>query len=349
MPFPVAPVAGQTYQDTNNLWVFTNGAWKRSKVNSIVPPVMPLMFAGSGTIPLSASGGFVRVFATAAVTLTLPDPTLYPGFSVEVWNQTAFTATLATPVGSIYDAVGNTPVTTRTVPTGARIDILAQGGGYFAVQIAQQNTVHGSVTFTTPGAGSWTVPDGVYYTDYIITGGGGGGAGCNTGAGGANTYMAGGGGGGAGTVIGNSVAVTPGQIIPYTVGAGGAGGTPGGSLNGTGGTLSTIYSAVALGGTPAVYATSNLGNAGDPGTFSFTGFGVGVNGGQGEIGQNGNYILSAHGGGSYWGPGGIAVPGGPTAVATFCIGAGGGGAFNGYNSGASPGGTGHDGLVMLKF
>ena len=57
---------------------------------------------------------------------------------------------------------------------------------------------------------NWTVPSGVYSIDIYLCGGGGGGA-----------RAGGGGGGGYGESV-YSVSVTPGQVIPVTVGLGGA-------------------------------------------------------------------------------------------------------------------------------
>lgn len=73
-----------------------------------------------------------------------------------------------------------------------------------------------TVNLTTLGAGQWTVPAGVWSIDLEIWAGGGSGAtGNNLGSGG------GGGGGGEKRTI-TRVPVTPGQVIDYYIGAGGA-------------------------------------------------------------------------------------------------------------------------------
>ena len=113
-----------------------------------------------------------------------------------------------------------------------------------------------TVTFTT--SGSFTVPQGVTSLNASLTAGGAGGGG------GAFTY--GGGGGGAGSSISNIIIpVTPGQVISYTVGLGGAGGTTGfgtnvpGGIGGNGGNT-IFYNSTVLGGHGGQGAVVGLGN-----------------------------------------------------------------------------------------
>ena len=74
-----------------------------------------------------------------------------------------------------------------------------------------------TVTFSTVGSTSWTVPSGVSSVSVLVVGGGGGG-GWHDGDGG------GGGGGGGGVIYNPSYSVTPGQAITVVVGAGGTAG-----------------------------------------------------------------------------------------------------------------------------
>lgn len=70
-----------------------------------------------------------------------------------------------------------------------------------------------AVVLDTPGSGNWTVPDGVTSICIVCIGAGGGGD--------ATSGDTVGGGGGA-LAYRNNIAVTPGQQLPYTVGAAGA-------------------------------------------------------------------------------------------------------------------------------
>jgi hypothetical protein len=67
---------------------------------------------------------------------------------------------------------------------------------------------------------NWQVPDRCYIVDLFLVGGGGGG-------GGGNENTRGGGGGGGQIVIQNNFKLSPGDIIPITIGRGGAGGAKG--------------------------------------------------------------------------------------------------------------------------
>jgi hypothetical protein len=80
--------------------------------------------------------------------------------------------------------------------------------------VAPQTASTGSVTFTNPGTGYWTCPQGVYSVNVLCIGGGG--------AGGVNfeRCMATGG-GGAGVAWKNNIPVTPGKKYMYKVGLGG--------------------------------------------------------------------------------------------------------------------------------
>ena len=75
-----------------------------------------------------------------------------------------------------------------------------------------------STEFTDAGSGEFTVPDGVNELILCMCGAGGGGAG------GGITTFSNAWGGFAGETITIRIAVTEGQVIPYTIGAGGAGG-----------------------------------------------------------------------------------------------------------------------------
>jgi hypothetical protein len=135
-------------------------------------------------------------------------------------------------------------------------------------------------TFTT--SGSFTVPTGIYNIS-VTAYGGGGGAGNATWSGYYGSFFGGAGGGRNGAITTNStLAVTPGQVITYTVGAGGsqAQGTGNGASGYPGGTttFSTVTAAGGAGGyqygpqaTPQTYGqggyyVSNSYGANQPGS-----------------------------------------------------------------------------------
>lgn len=176
-------------------------------------------------------------------------------------------------------------------------------------------------------SGNFIVPDFIYKLEIEIWGGGGGGG---TEAGGIPN--GGGGGGGYVTAI---VDVTPGQNIPYTVGAGGATGAPGV----TGGTTSFLTLSAA-GGT-----------GGDGGADRDGGLGGAASGGDINIpGQSGGYGNEGGGSGGDSSNGGA----GGNFHNTFSAGvfAGivpGGGGCGGFSVGAGLGGAGAGGAVRIKY
>lgn len=196
-------------------------------------------------------------------------------------------------------------------PGGTRTSIPTSG------QVSLDN-FHGSrktnyVQLT--GSSTWTVPDGVNYIDFCLVAGGGGG-GCGT--------ADGGGGGGAGGVIKmTGVAVTPGWVLSYSVGAGGAGQRISHGIKGTGTRLT-------INGTTYTASGGGFG-AGEP-IYDDYGYPDSDYGG-GNGGSGG-------GGSGYYGPraGGTGVSGqgnnGGTSADNYCASGGGAGAAatNGYGS-----------------
>lgn len=142
----------------------------------------------------------------------------------------------------------------------------------FIISIVQsQNTTQ---TFTT--SGNFTVPSGV--TTITVECWGGGGAG-----GGSTSDNNGGGGGGGGAYASKTISVTPGDVIPFTVGAGGTTGTGNGSNGGT--TTFQTNVVVAAGGNGG---GSNSGGAGGTGGLGTSCIGdVIFSGGNGAAGSEG--------------------------------------------------------------
>lgn len=187
-------------------------------------------------------------------------------------------------------------------------------------------------------SGNFTVPAGIFRVKVTVTGGGGGGAGC------ASNGTGGGGGAAGGTAI-EWLDVTPGTVIPVTVGAGGAGGASGSPSVGGNGGNSTF----------GTFCTGE-GGLGAPGTTPgrrgaiATGGNINLRGGDGSDGSpatSGGH--AGHGGASFWGGGGRggAAPGG--GQSGEARGAGGGGAYDPGTATASPGGAGAPGIVLVEW
>jgi len=189
-------------------------------------------------------------------------------------------------------------------------------------------------------SGSFTVPAGVTRVRVRAHGGGGGGGG--------NTTQGGGGGGGGGGYAEGIYAVTPGQVVAVTVGAGGAGGpnnagTSGANSGGSGGASSFGAFLTAGGGSGGQGSMSGgQGNSGPGGSGS--GGAVNMGGAAGNAG-------SAAGATGFGGFGGAAAAGGGGGAASSGLpsaGAvpGGGGAGGGGNY---AGAAGAPGLVIVEY
>ncbi len=165
-----------------------------------------------------------------------------------------------------------------------------------------------TTTTLNSGAGNFTVPCNVTSITVDCWGGGGGGGGDNTNGG--NRGNGGGGGGYSSSVM----AVTPGQVIAYSVGTGGAGGASGGGAGGNG--TATTFGALT--------ANPGTGGGGPAGAAGAGGSGSTANGAAGTAGTGTGAGGAAGGAGG--GAGGTAVAGG-----------------NAGNAGAAPGGGGSGG------
>lgn len=144
---------------------------------------------------------------------------------------------------------------------------------------AHPPVVHGMFSSNTPGAGSFVVPAGI--TSLEIRG-----IGASGGSGASNSIRSGSGSGGGAEFI-KTISVSPGDIINYDIGAGGAGSVGTGTGGVGGDTTVPAYSLVAGGGaggkrndgsSPAGGVasggdTNNNGNAGQPSQPFFGGAG----------------------------------------------------------------------------
>lgn len=181
----------------------------------------------------------------------------------------------------------------------------------------------GQIEFRTPGADTWTAPNGVETVSVVVIGGGGRG---NTSA------NVGGGGGGGGLAWRNNISVTPGTTYNLTVGAGGDNTTvDGGNSTITfGGTTITGY-----GGVGATLSTGGTGGGWDAG-YGLNTSGADGNGGQGGAGGDGGGGNGGGGGGA----GGYTGNGGAGSSTSGSSGAGGGAGGGGGSDSRARGGGG---------
>ncbi|WP_446902984.1 glycine-rich domain-containing protein [Burkholderia sp. YIM B11467] len=221
-----------------------------------------------------------------------------------------------------------------------------------AVSLGQLQQIKTVATFASNG--SFTVPPTVTAIWVsAVAAGGGGGAGASTS--GLSAIVGGGGGGGGGCgqyLVRVRFAVTPGQVINISIGAGGLGGVVGGAAATAGG--NTVI------GTLATLTGGGAGSAG--GAASVNAIGGGGNGGVGgsgnpggQTGYDGNYMgnggfgaSSLFGGG---GAGGRAAQGAGQAGTGAAFGGGGGGGGGCYGSAAGTagnGGSGGQGLAIIE-
>jgi hypothetical protein len=225
------------------------------------------------------------------------------------------------------------------------------GGGVVIIYVTK------SITYSTAGTYTFTVPAGVTSLTAQAWGGGGGGGG--EGAEYGSDFD---GGGGGGAFAGSLLTVTPGAQYTVTVGAGGAGGT----TNTTGGTgvsggNSSFGTLVIAGGGQAGF--QNPGEGGTPlaGQTGFSGgagiagagdFGGGGGGGAGTTANGGIGVLNTPipgaGGAIGGGSGGYGAYNSPGSNGSS-YGGGGGGGRNGPLPYGTPGGAGATGAVVITY
>lgn len=196
----------------------------------------------------------------------------------------------------------------------------------------------GSQTYGSPGVYNWTVPSGVtkVYVE-VIGGGGGGGKRSITSALGA------GGGAGGGGISRKLVNVTPGTIIPVTVGVGGAGATAITTVGATGGSSSFGSHCSASGG----FGGGSGGGGGTGGVGSGGDFNSSLGPGGGGISFSNSVSTDLGMTGAGGGPGGnptVFNSGSASSSGSPGAGPGGGGAGAVYNG---SGGAGHPGFVSI--
>ncbi len=219
-----------------------------------------------------------------------------------------------------------------------------------------------TAAFTAAGDYTFTVPAGITSVDAWVCGAGGGGGGYNT----TGTSQIYGGGGGGYWKLYRDIAVTPGQVIPVTVGAGGLGGMQTGNASQSG--LSGGYSQFLdesrrqYGGAGATTMPGGQGGSGGGAYMSSGGFGgsdgTGQEGSSWYPGGAGGRCLPPYnpydseyygsGGGAYNGTGGPHAGSGQGGSAEAGYGGGGSGGSRG-SSASVPGGSGGSGCVKIYY
>lgn len=261
---------------------------------------------------------------------------------------------LSSSITSTSETLAATPKAVKAA-NDAALQKSANLSDLTSVPTAQTNlgvSPHGFSRFTS--SGSFTVPAGV--TQIFVSGcaaGGGGGSSLATNS---SSFTTGGGGGGAGRpALNEPITVTPGQVIPITIGTGGAGATPatnnatagGNTQLGAGGSLMNLLGGspglLGAGGTdfPAQYGGPAGGKGYPSGSYAqdtivfSASTAAGGQGGKGASGPFGQAGPMGRGGKSSMSPG----------ASGFGYGAGGSGASGAYLSTISvPGAAGASGL-----
>jgi hypothetical protein len=168
--------------------------------------------------------------------------------NIEFLNSSVVTYALTTavlngtltlsPAGGVYET--GTVVTVTAVPdfgysfigwsgdlTGSTNPATILMNGNKSISANTELNPHiNTISFNVPGSGTWTVPSNVQSITIQVWSGGGAGGSAYSGTATANTQARGGGGAG-GSFAGVTVEVNPGQVIDYTVGAGGVGAASG--------------------------------------------------------------------------------------------------------------------------
>jgi hypothetical protein len=204
-----------------------------------------------------------------------------------VWQPAKYTGTYGTN-GFYLPFTDNSSLTSSTTGNiGIGKDFSGNANYWTTNNISLASGTYSSLT---SGSGTYTVPTGVTSLNYLVVAGGGGAGG--------NAFN---GGGGAGGVLVGTMAVTGGQTISYSIGAGGAGGT---AANGSNGSNTTFGTLTAIGGGAGGSSANGAGaSGGSGGGGAGAGSGTGA-AGAGTSGQGNNGGVGFGAGSGLWGAGG---------------------------------------------
>jgi mucin-19 len=342
--------AGATCSVTATRAGNTNYAAKASATQTVTiqRAANTISFTNPGTKTWSATPFNVTVSATSGITPSVTSTT------TSVCSVSGIAVTmLSSGTCSLTASQGETTNHVAAVAAVQSFTINPTGRSAFTGNSA---TISGTTTgtkyvverFTTTGASTWSVPQGVTSIDYLVVAGGAGGGSRHAGGGGAGGLRSSVTSTGGGASPESAMTVTPGGSLTVTVGAGGASWTNGSdSVLGNvtaigGGTQSTAGGSgggtnccAAAGGT----GTANQGFNGGRGTGNGSDanwlWAGGGGGGAGAAGSN----AGSSGGNAFGGAGGAGVTNSITGVAA-CYAGGGGGGYSGQatNAGTIEGG-----------
>lgn len=249
---------------------------------------------------------------------------------IYIWNGAAVPATRAldADTGAEINSGAIIPVESGTVNADTNWQLTTDGTvtiGVTGLSFAILNKSLAIQKFTVNG--SFTVPVGIN-TIYLTAaaGGGGGGGGYSSGANGGS------GGGGGASILKSSYAVTPGQVIPITIGAGGSAGAVAGNGGAGGSTIIGALITLTGGGGGIAGSVSSGGTGG-----GFSGGGLSTAGGDGIAGLPGNGGATAVSGG------------GPARLGTGVSGTLNSGAGSSGGHATFTGGAGSSGIVIIEY
>lgn len=202
------------------------------------------------------------------------------------------------------------------------------------------------VVFNTAGSGTLTIPAGVYSIYAEVVGGGGAGANCQSSSATGNVSGAG---GGAGGFANGLYAVTPAQVLTYTVGAGAAAGSGGTGVTSVLGSFITCTGGVGANFSTTGTSVGGLGGTATGGTIRNQTGGSGTDGSHIPSSGGAPYIGSGNGGASAYGQGGTAVNGGTGHISPSPGGGGGGAMDVNLTNTAFNGGAGAPGQIIISY
>lgn len=113
--------------------------------------------SGSTTIGSPYNGAFIELTGTAPYTVTLPNPTLYPGSNQTFYNASSGTITLTTPSG-IFTGTGGSGNSNVLCYMGNVVSVTSDGTNYIVISedgsalVATTGTFSGDVSLSGAGA-----------------------------------------------------------------------------------------------------------------------------------------------------------------------------------------------------
>lgn len=282
------------------------------------------------TLTTAAFGKFVEITAGSSITTTLPTPVSNGGARFTVWNNTAYSQTIATPDGAFLGP--NMPGGSSTVILPGDLHTFESDGSNWirSVYSTKNLTTFPVVSFYETAA-TWTRTVGARKAFIFAHAAGGAGGGSTA----QNDTSSG---GGAGEFRFGLFDISSISSAAVSIGAGGAGVT--GGIGGTGGDTSfgsLITAKGGYGGAKNAQAGANIakGGSGGSGGYGFPGSG----GDRSRTGVSGSGGCGAFGGG---GRAGDSWQGNPNGDPGYRGGGGGG-----SEMAAGTGGNGGDGWVLV--